>query len=518
MSQPYDSDPSKNLELMGQPQAIHAALEGIVTIDDQMRIIMINPAALRMFGHTEAEMIGQPMSDLMPERFRAAHQLHVRKFVESDLMERAMGPAGSLVGLRASGEEFPLKAAICKVELETEHGRQKCCTALIFDCSNEVELSRAIGKLNQQMRAVFELAPIAIWITDGDSIVFANEACIRLFGVKDSNALVGCSIRDLIQVNANNSDFEWSQGNSSPNENLAMLNGKIARPDGSIREVEIAVTPLPDHGRSFVQMVIVDSTLRSRERRSLLHSKHTLRALAANIVEAREEERQHIARELHDELGQRLTALKMELAASARNQVNDSASDRHQHMMDMVDETMKATRHLAMGLRPPMLDDLGLESAMDWLVRQFMQNHAIKVDLQIETLQAPLPPSVSVSLYRILQEALTNIARHSSAQQVHIDLKSHGQWIQLVVQDDGQGLPEQDAVPKRSSFGLIGMRERVRMHSGQFQFRNAVHGGARLVVRLPLTNIDTAHFRLPVSESAPPPDSDFSPLTHWEGS
>jgi two-component system sensor histidine kinase UhpB len=517
MSQPSDSGNPETFELMAKPQAIHAALDGMVTIDAQMRIIMINPAALRMFGRTAANTVGLPVGELMPQRFRELHEVYLQRFFDSDQVERPIGQGNQLVGLRANGEEFPLKAAICKVALETQSGLQQCCTATFYDCSEEQALSNVIEPPSRQMRAVFELAPVAIWITDGDLIAFANRACSRLFGVDSLDTLVGRSILELMHVDAHNSGFEWSQVGPAHDEDLAMLNGKITRLDGSHREVEIAITPLPEHGQQFVQMVIVDATLRSKERRSLMHSKETLRALAASIVEAREEERQLIARELHDELGQRLTALKMELAASAQSiaKGKGKASDRTQHMIDMVDETMKATRRLAIGLRPPMLDDLGLDAAIDWLVSEFRNHHPIQVDLRLEAFHAPLSPAVSISLYRILQEALTNIARHSGAQRVHIELSLRGPWIQLVVQDDGKGLSEPGSSMNRGSFGLIGMRERVRMLSGQLELKNGVGGGARLKVRLPLTEIDGAQLRLPISESAPPPDSEFTPLTFW---
>jgi two-component system sensor histidine kinase UhpB len=502
-------------DLMAQPQAIHAALEGMVTIDEQMRIIMINPAALRMFGRMAAHTVGLPLDELIPERFRTSHQLHIQRFLASDEIERPMGQARQLLGLRANGEEFPLKAAICKVELMTENGLQRCCTAMLYDCSKERMLTDAIEKLSQQMRTVFERAPIAIWITDGEQIAFANRACGKLFGVHSPDALVGQSIQGRLHVDAHDSGFKWPQEGAVDDEESVMLTGTVTRPDGSRREVEIAVTPMPDHGREFVQMVIVDTTQRSLERRKLLNSKHSLRDLTAHIVDAREEERKRIARELHDELGQRLTALKLALAANAQRKA--PKADQAQFMIDMVDETMKAVRRLALGLRPPMLDDLGLCAAIEWLVSDFKDRHPVQVELRLDDPQKALSPATSISLYRILQEALTNISRHAGAQRIQIGLDRKERWIELLVQDDGRGLPEPDGGLKRGSFGLIGMRERVRMLGGQLQFRNGASGGAQLLVRLPMADRENPSSLSPIIESAPPPDSDFSLLTPWEG-
>jgi two-component system, NarL family, sensor histidine kinase UhpB len=517
MSQPSDSGKPQSLELMGQPQAIHAALEGIITIDERMRIIMINPAAQRMFGRSASEAIGLPLDELLPARYRASHRVHVQRFFESDQVERPMGSPTQLFGLRANGEEFPLQAAICKVEFASESGRMLCCTAMLYDRSTEQALSKEIDTLNHQMRVVFERAPVAIWITDGDRIAFANKACGRLFGVDAPEQLIGQQIHHLLSVDPHDSGLEWSPLLPSGGaDEIKLMSGRIARPDGMDREVEIAVTPLPDHGQRFVQMVIVDTTLRAQERRSLLDSRRTLRALSASIVDAREEERKRIARELHDELGQRLTALKMELSAIEGRMAKDEESEGLQRMLDMVNETVAATRRIALGLRPPMLDDLGLEAAIEWLVADFRQRNPIRVDLRLEPLREPMAPTVSIALYRILQEALTNITRHAGAQQVRIGLTLRGRWAQLEVQDDGQGFPEEGPQARRGSFGLIGMRERVRMLGGQLQLKNRQEGGARLVVRLPLMNSETAQARLFRDEAAPGPDTSPSPLTPWE--
>jgi two-component system, NarL family, sensor histidine kinase UhpB len=501
---------------MCQPRAIHAAMEGMVTIDEQMRIIMINPAAQRMFGRTPRDAIGMFLDELMPERFRVGHRAHVKGFFDGDETERHMGRANRLVGLRANGEEFPLEAVICKVELTTEAGPKPCATALLCDHSQEQALFHQIAKLNHQMRAIFETAPIAIWITDHERIAFANQACGKLFGVEPAESLVGERIRHLLNLQSVDSDFAWNHISATASEEIKKLVGKVTRPDGSEREVEIAVTRLPDQENKLVQMVIVDTTDQAREKRSLLASRRTLRELSAHIVEAREEERKRIARELHDELGQRLTALKIELSSLENGDKRGGMHGRLQPMIDMVDETVAATRRISLGLRPPMLDDLGLEAAIDWLINQFRDHNQVQVELRCETLQTPLQTGVAVALYRILQEALTNISRHAGAQRVQVEVSTREQWVQLSVQDDGQGFSCNSTSPRKDSFGLIGIRERVRMLGGQLLLKNNAKGGAGIVVRLPIDTRDRTHVRHAMEEVAPPPDTKPAPLTPWE--
>ena len=138
--------------------------------------------------------------------------------------------------------------------------------------------------------------------------------------------------------------------------------------------------------------------------------------------------------------------------------------------------------------------------------------------LRTDTFQEPVPPAVAVTLYRILQEALTNISRHADAQQVQIELSTHEQWVQLTVQDDGQGFPKDRAAPAKGSFGLIGMRERVRVLGGQLQLKNGSRGGATIVVRLPTVQNDPAPHRHAIEAGAPASDTAPSPLTPWEES
>ena len=129
----------------------------------------------------------------------------------------------------------------------------------------------------------------------------------------------------------------------------------------------IAIASLPDHGRTVVQMVITDISERARENRELERSRRTLRSLSANMVQAREDERRRIARELHDELGQRLTALKMELSSLGGDAAGSAPAGRIDAMLEMVDDTVATVRRIATELRPLMLDDLGLNAAIEWL-------------------------------------------------------------------------------------------------------------------------------------------------------
>jgi len=262
------------------------------------------------------------------------------------------------------------------------------------------------------------------------------------------------------------------------------LHAKLRRPDGTPREVEIALTALPDHGRTTVQMVIHDVTQRQRELQELQASRQALRRLSASIVEGREAERRRIARELHDELGQRLSALKLELSACADEAMLERHRERVGLMLGHLDEVMAAVRRIAVDLRPQMLDDLGLGAAVEWLVQDFARHTGLRCTTKLDDV-GTLGDSVATALYRMVQEALTNVLRHAQATEVTVELRLRDGRARLTVGDNGVGLPGERAA-HASQFGLLGMQERADMLGGQLRLTSPQGGGTCVCMELPL--------------------------------
>ena len=470
---------------MAQGSIIDDALEAIITVDDQQRIVMINPAAQRMFGCTASEALGSDLSRFIPPRYRATHAAGIRKFDISGAVELPRSKRQCIVGLRANGEEFPAEASISRLDVAGENGTRRYFTALLRDLSEEQSLKAEVEALKVRMLSVFELAPVAIWITEADQIVFANHACATLFAATDRKALVGRSIYSLLKPESHGAVRNKVEHALLTGTAVTTLNERIARLDGTVREVVIAVAGLPDHGRSAVQMVITDITERTRESEELERSRRDLRRLSANLVDVREEERRRIARELHDELGQWLTALKMELSTLASAAQRGNLDERVANMVSMVDETVASVRRIASDLRPAMLDELGLNAAVEWLARESARRMGIEITVRLDDTDPPVGDAVTISLYRMVQEALTNIARHARATQVHIEVGCSSGEAVLTVQDNGTGFSER-SMYREGSHGLMGIRERAFMFGGRLEIGNLPGGGGRLCVRLPL--------------------------------
>jgi signal transduction histidine kinase len=253
--------------------------------------------------------------------------------------------------------------------------------------------------------------------------------------------------------------------------------------------IEASISQVSEHGRRYFTVILRDITLRKQHEDALKQSQRELRALSARVLEAREEEKTRIARELHDELGQLLTALKMDLAG-LREASPDKRAEKMQEMGRLLDQTVTATRRISADLRPLMLDDLGLVDAANWLVEDFAKRSGIACRVEISGNEAleNVSKSVSTAVYRAIQESLTNVARHSGAKSAWVVFAAQDGWTYVEVEDDGRGIAPED-LAKAGSLGLKGMRERITYLGGSLDIARAPRGGTRLRVRVPLRGL-----------------------------
>ena len=210
-----------------------------------------------------------------------------------------------------------------------------------------------------------------------------------------------------------------------------------------------------------------------------------LRRLSSRLVEAQEQERQMLSRELHDQVGQALTAIKIDVSRAAQ-EVPSSATEireRLQRARQGVEETLEVIRRMSMLLRPSMLDDIGLSAALDWYARQFSANTGIKVNLNDDGTADRLPESHKASLYRIVQEALTNTARHAEAQNVKVQLDFDGKRYRVCIEDDGKGFVTGES---RRGLGLLGMQERIDEMDGKLELRSRPGVGTKIWLSIPV--------------------------------
>jgi signal transduction histidine kinase len=209
------------------------------------------------------------------------------------------------------------------------------------------------------------------------------------------------------------------------------------------------------------------------------------RHLSAYLQTAREEERKSIAREIHDELGQALTTMKLELALLREEVLNDAlaATRRIQSMNERIDETIHVVKDIITKLRPGLLDDLGLPAAIEWQAKEFQKHTGIVCETLIEPEDIKIDSEISTSIFRIFQETLTNIARHAGATRIDVRLVCREQQLELLVHDNGKGI-KPEALHNPKTFGLLGIRERAQYWHGTVTI-DGTHG-TTIAVRFPL--------------------------------
>jgi PAS domain S-box-containing protein len=281
--------------------------------------------------------------------------------------------------------------------------------------------------------------------------------------------------------------FRTSMAQSQEELSFWNWEGRIVTEDGEPRWINLRATPRR-HGENVCMWdgVAINITESKTSEEKLVDSQNMLRELSAHREGVREEERKRIAREIHDELGQTLTALRMDvsLARLGFGESNPLLMERLQSMTQLVDRTIKTARHVTTSLRPGALD-LGIVAALEWLVEEFVGYVGISCELVLGDGDIALSELTATAVFRIVQESLTNIARHAEATQVEIIVSRFDGQLWFEVRDNGKGF-DPHAVASRKSFGLVGIRERVAMMEGVFEIDSEPGQGTRVRVCVPV--------------------------------
>ncbi len=230
-----------------------------------------------------------------------------------------------------------------------------------------------------------------------------------------------------------------------------------------------------------------DITESIRLKNELQKSNEELTRLSIHMRDIREKERLSLARELHDDLGQALTAIKMDLmfSMSSLREEDELLKKKLNSAMDLTAHSIKTTQQITSELRPSMIDDLGLIPAVEWYTSQFMERSSIKINLDIDVEESAFKNDFKINIYRILQECLTNAARHSKASRVSIKFKKQNNNVILTINDNGIGL-ESSKLTDPNSFGLIGLKERAYSLNGKISFKGKKNKGTLVEVVFPL--------------------------------
>ena len=475
---------------------LDSAMDAIITVDDEQHIVLFNRAAEQVFGLSREEALGTPLDRLIPERFRENHRRYLQEFRRTGVTARRMGGVAELWGLRASGQEFPIEASIS----QTAEGERCYFTVILRDISRrreaEAEALRtrgALGEAQARLAAIVDSAMDAVISVDSEQkIVLFNRAAENVFGLKREDAL-GTPLDRLLPARFRGAHRGYVQAFGATGVTSRRMGDVTTlwalRADGTEFPIEASISQATEGDKRYFTVILRDISLRKQHEDALRESQRELRELSARVLEAREDEKTLIARELHDELGQLLTALKMDLA-SLRETRPDQLEDKMREMGRLLDQTVSATRRISADLRPLMLDDLGLADAASWLVEDFAKRSGVQCRMQTSGAEALAEASkpVATTVYRAIQESLTNIARHAGASEAWVQLAVEDRAILVEVEDNGRGISA-EAMAKSRSLGLKGMRERITYLGGSLEIARAPRGGTRLRARVPLRGL-----------------------------
>ena len=465
---------------------VESAMDPIITVDESQRIVLFNDAAERVFRWPRNAVLGQPIDKLLPERYREAHRRHIEKFGETGSTSRRMGSQMVLMALRADGQEFPIEASISQ---HSEDGRQRF-TVILRDITERLGVETALARGEARLRGILDSAMDAIiTIDERQHIVLFNAAAESMFGCPRDEALgapLAWFIPDRFRgVHADHVRAFGATGTASRRMGgLRVVTG--LRRNGEEFPIDASISQQSEADGRFYTVILRDITERVRQEDELRRSKEELRELSVALHQAREQEKSRIARELHDELGQALTSLQMDIAWCKQRipQDGNGFAGKLAKMETMLERTVAATRRIATELRPLMLDDLGLVPAVEWLAESFTQRSGVACELAISHESLDLPGAHATAVFRTVQEALTNVAKHAHASRVDVAIEQADGHVSVSVHDDGVGFSTEGA-RKPNSFGLLGLRERASLLGGEARISSAPGKGTHVELRLP---------------------------------
>lgn len=364
-----------------------------------------------------------------------------------------------------------------------------------IDITKRKQAEHALRESEERYRSIFEKAVDGIFQTTLDGkYVAVNPALARIYGYDSPDDLI-TAITDIagqLYVDPGRRD-EFLRAMQAQEE-VTGFESLVYRKDGSFMWISESARTLRDLAGRVVgyEGTVEDITERKRAEGRLRVTLQHVRTLSKRLATVQEEERAHIARELHDELGVRLTCLKIDLSRvmsivghRVRADLHAKLNSRVRSMVGQVDSTIASLQQLVTQLRPAVLDDLGLVAAIEWQSRDFQKRTGISCTCATNADDIALEPERATAVFRIFQEALTNTARHAQATTVAITVTSQPDSLQLVVADNGAGVPE-TKVSDRRSLGLMGMQERAAQCGGTVTIEGDPEKGTTVTLRLPV--------------------------------
>ncbi len=442
--------------------------DAFLGVDNQYQIVYANTKAELLFGNDTKQLLGSEVQHLFSDQHGEAaiairQAFETREYVYLEAL------------LEKFGKWFELNI----------YPSSSGLSVYLRDISTRKNALLQLFASEEKYRLFFENSLDGILLTNSEGEIYAaNPAACEIFGMTEEAICTGG--RQLI---LDESDPNWAafiEERSHTGKAKAEL--RHFRKDGTVFLAEVASVKFKNAaGEIRTNTIIRDITERKRVEAEVQESYEQIRRLTAHLQNVREEERTHIAREIHDELGQQLTVMKMDISWM-KKKINTgdvtAVPPKMDELMEILDGTVASVRRISTELRPSLLDDIGLIATIEWQAESFSKRTGIPVKLSIAN-ELQIPSQHATGLFRIFQESLTNITRHANASQIVIHLDNNPNEFILQIEDNGVGFDKKQTV-KTKTLGLLGMKERALMMKGEFLIESKPDNGTKVEVRVPL--------------------------------
>ncbi|MBL9188448.1 MAG: PAS domain S-box protein [Opitutaceae bacterium] len=452
---------------------------GLIIIDRERRYVFANSTYSGIVGVPVHEILGRSVAELLP----TIYEDDIRPRLDRAFRGERVCFARS-VGRDSDNTHYEIRYEPIRSE-----GAVSSVVVVIVDITERIRTERVRLEAEARYRTLFECAPDGILITDAQSnLIDANASVCRMLGYGRAEllGLNSAQIVDPAEVAHIEATVKEIQSGAEHHREW-----RFKRKDGSGFVAEVIGTMMPD---GSVLGLIRDITDRKRAETAVRAAAEQLRTLAARVQSVREEERTTIAREIHDILAQDLTRLKIDLSWHAKQLARPevpaeraAAAGRMAEAIAQVDTAISTVQRIATDLRPVVLDSLGLPAAVEWVVQDFAQRTGLACRVQVGNATTALDRDRATAIFRILQESLTNVARHARASEVEVEFSEESGLATLTICDNGVGI-DHALLDDPRSIGLLGMRERAHAFGGAVEISGSPQSGTSVVVQLPINN------------------------------
>ena len=484
--------------------------DAVISTDKNFAIVSWNRRAEKLSGWSEDEMRGKNIVKVIKPVYmeEGPESLVLKELLKNESWE------GETSFQKRNGEQATV--LVSAAVIKQLNGKLKGIVAIIRDISAQKQLEAQLTKFNSDLgkqvedrtsevkrvveqllgsekkyKLLFAHNPLPMWMmTMPDmNITDVNDAAVYHYGYTRSEFL-NLNLRDIHPQSDVNAFVQYMQERPSGYHNAGVW--RQYKKSRNIIFAEIYAYSMKLEERDIRLVLSHDITQKIEAEKKLKQSLGQIRMLTGHLQEVREEERKNIARDIHDELGQQLTILKMDVSWIIKKlqHPDEILIAQLKALLDTIDGTMKSVRRMCSELRPALLDDLGLIAAMEWQASEFEKNTGITVELTLPAETLSLVPEIKTGLFRIFQESLTNVARHAQARAVQVHLQEKDKLLILNIRDNGRGFDTAMLNGKRT-LGILGMEERSLVMGGKYIIESEPGKGTTVKVTVPVKKKNT---------------------------